>query len=125
MTYFVYMVRCADGSHYTGLCTDPKKRMREHRERTAACAKYTRSHPAVALDALWQAESRSDAARLEALIKRLPKQKKLALIEHPETLGAVFGEKLRATAYQSVPRAVFMQYFPPASNTESGSERKK
>ena len=86
MTYYVYMVRCADGSHYTGLCTDPQKRMREHTERTAACAKYTRSHPAVALDALWKTGSRSDAAKLEARIKRLSKAKKLALIERPEAL---------------------------------------
>ena len=103
MTYCVYMVRCADGSHYTGLCTDPKKRMREHRERTAACAKYTRSHPAVALDALWQAESRSDAARLEALIKTLPHEKKLALIADPRLLPALFGAHLREAVYTPMP----------------------
>lgn len=112
MTYYVYMVRCADGSHYTGLCTDPGKRMREHAERTAACAKYTRSHPVVALDALWKTGSRSDAARLEALIKRLNKAKKLALIERPGTLGAVFSEKLDAEVYEAVPRDAFLPFFP-------------
>lgn len=112
MTYYVYMVRCADGSHYTGLCTDPKKRMREHAGRTAACAKYTRSHPVVALDALWQAASRSDAARLESRIKRLDKAQKLALIERPGALDAFFGETLRAAAYEAVPRETFLRYFP-------------
>ena len=112
MTYYIYMVLCADGSHYTGLCTDPQKRMREHTERTAACAKYTRSHPAVALDALWKTGSRSDAAKLEARIKRLSKAKKLALIERPEALDVVFGEKLDAAAYDAVPRETFLPFFP-------------
>lgn len=112
MIYYVYMVRCADGSHYTGLCTDPARRMREHAQRLPACAKYTRSHPVVSLDAMWQTASRSDAARLEALIKRLNKAQKLALIEAPDTLPAFFGDKLDAQAYTALPRRTLFQIFP-------------
>ena len=47
--YYVYIVRCRDGSLYTGLAKYLCRRMREHYERTAACAKYTRSRPVTAL----------------------------------------------------------------------------
>ncbi len=112
MTYYVYMVRCADGSHYTGLCTDPARRMREHVQRLPGCAKYTRSHPVVSLDALWRTDSRSHAATLEALIKRLSKSQKLALIASPGALTAMFGDALDVQAYTAVPGAALGAYFP-------------
>lgn len=84
--YYVYMLRCRDGSYYTGLAKHLCRRMHEHVERLPACARYTRSHPVEALAALWKTTARSDAARLEAYIKRLPRQKKLALINMPERL---------------------------------------
>lgn len=87
--YYVYMLRCRDGSLYTGLARYLCRRMHEHVERLSACARYTRSHPAQELAALWRAPSRADAARLEAFIKRLPRTKKLALVAAPQTLGAL------------------------------------
>lgn len=106
------MLRCQDGSHYTGLCTDPARRMREHMGLLPAGAKYTRSHRPVALDALWQTQSRSDAARLEALIKRLPKAKKLALINSPARLADLFIGKLDAGSYIPVPKDALAAMFP-------------
>ena len=50
------MVRCEDGSHYTGITTDPRRRMREHVLRLTPGAKYTKSHRVIALDALWSPE---------------------------------------------------------------------
>ena len=82
------MVRCEDGSLYTGITTDPHRRMREHVLQLAAGAKYTKSHPVVSLDALWSAETRSAAASLEAAIKRLPAEKKRKLTGAPSLLGA-------------------------------------
>ena len=52
MSYYIYMVRCEDGSHYTGITTDPRRRMREHVLRLTPGAKYTKSHRVIALDAL-------------------------------------------------------------------------
>lgn len=101
--YYVYMVRCADGSHYTGLARYLCKRMREHTERNAACAKYTRTHHVIALDGLWRTETRADAARLEALLKTLTKPQKLALLGKPQTLADFFGEKLDASRYEALP----------------------
>ncbi|MBQ1264062.1 MAG: GIY-YIG nuclease family protein [Oscillospiraceae bacterium] len=101
--YYVYMVRCSDGSHYTGLARYLCKRMREHTERSAACAKYTRTHHVVSLDGLWQTETRSDAARLEALLKTLTKPQKLALLHEPQNLAAYFFDKLDASVYEALP----------------------
>ena len=66
--YYIYMLRCRDGSFYTGIAADIEKRLRQHASGGAACAKYTRAHPPEALAALWQAEDHAAAARLEALM---------------------------------------------------------
>lgn len=101
--YFVYMLRCADGSLYTGMAADLRRRMHEHTSRTAACARYTKSHIAISLEAAWQTQTRSDALRLEALIKHLSRAQKLALICAPDSVAAVFGEKLKGAQYVPLP----------------------
>ena len=101
--YFVYMLRCRGGSLYTGIAADMEKRLRQHASGGAACAKYTRAHPPEALAALYQAEDHAAAARLEALIKTLPREKKLALIAEPQLLPELFGERLREHVYTPVP----------------------
>ena len=51
--HYVYLLRCADGSLYTGMTPDIARRLRQHVGRLPGCAKYTRSHPVTALkDAL-------------------------------------------------------------------------
>ena len=47
--HYVYLLRCADGSLYTGMTPDIARRLRQHVEHLAGCAKYTRSHPVTAL----------------------------------------------------------------------------
>lgn len=78
--YYVYMIRCQDNSIYTGITTDLVKRMREHFFRKAECARYTRSHPAADLEAVWSCKTRSEAAKLEYAIKRLSKADKEQII---------------------------------------------
>lgn len=114
--WYVYMVRCADGSHYTGSTPEPERRMQEHLSQSSAAAKYTRSHKVVSLDCLWQADGKIDALRLEALIKHLPKEKKLALIEQPDSLEALFGEKLKGSRYEPVIGATLSQPIPKETN---------
>ena len=97
--YYVYIVRCRDGSLYTGLAKYLCRRMRQHSARTAACAKYTRSRPVTALEAVWRTETRSSAASLEALIKSLPRAQKLALIAAPDTLLPRYASRLPAQDY--------------------------
>ena len=54
--HYVYLLRCADGSLYTGMTPDIARRLRQHVERLPGCAKYTRSHPVTALALLTRAQ---------------------------------------------------------------------
>ena len=87
--YYIYMVRCADESIYTGIAADLGRRLREHAEKSPAAAKYTRSRAVTALDAAWTAPDRSAASRLESAIKRLNREQKLRLIADPGLLAAL------------------------------------
>ena len=101
--YYIYMVRCADESLYTGIAADLHRRMREHTSKAPAAAKYTRSRQVVALEAVWTAVDRAVASRLEYAIKRLPRQKKLELIADPTRLGELM-PKLSGEDYTHHPR---------------------
>lgn len=81
MAWFVYMLRCGDGSLYTG-CTDcVERRLAVHQ--SGKGAKYTRSR--LPLELVYQEEvaDRSAALRREAAIKRLTRKEKLSLLEEP------------------------------------------
>ena len=75
----VYMLRCADGTFYTGITTDIERRVAEHNGDRGLGARYTRSRRPVALVYLEAADSRAAAARREAAIKQLDRARKLAL----------------------------------------------
>ena len=79
----VYMLRCADGSLYTGITTDVGRRVAEHNGEGDLGARYTRSRRPVALVYVEAAASRAEAARREAAIKRLGRARKLALLASP------------------------------------------
>ncbi|MDH3328585.1 MAG: GIY-YIG nuclease family protein [Desulfobulbaceae bacterium] len=76
----VYMVRCCDGTFYTGITNDIEKRIEAHNSGKDG-ARYTRSRRPVKLVYSEQVESKSAAARLEYQIKRLPRSKKKRLIK--------------------------------------------
>jgi putative endonuclease len=77
--WYVYMLRCADGSLYTGITTDVVRRVAEHNGDGGLGARYTRSRRPVELVYVETASDRADAARREAAIKRLDRAQKLAL----------------------------------------------
>lgn len=77
--WFVYMLRCADGSLYTGITTDPARREREHNTGKAG-ARYTRSRRPVTLAYQEPAANRSEAAKREYALKQLPASAKQALL---------------------------------------------
>jgi len=79
VSWWVYMLRCGDGSLYTGSTNDLPRRLALHQ--SGKGAKYTRSRPPVELVYREPQPDRSAALRREAAIKRLPRQKKLELIE--------------------------------------------
>ena len=76
--YFVYVVRCSDGSLYTGWTTDVAARVAQHNVKKGA--KYTRSRLPVALVYREQLPSRQAALLREREIKKLSRQEKNSLL---------------------------------------------
>ena len=74
----VYLLRCVDGSLYTGITKDVKRRCQQHNAGTAS--RYTRSHLPVKLVYQEAAASRSLALKREAAIKAMTRAEKLARI---------------------------------------------
>lgn len=77
MDAWVYMLRCRDGSLYTGWTNDLTKRLARHSAGKAS--RYTASRLPIELAAAWPMPDRGSAMREEARIKRLPRAAKLAL----------------------------------------------
>lgn len=96
--YYIYMLRCEDNSIYTGITTDIEHRMKEHFTKIN-CAKYTYSHNAKKLQAVWQTENRVLASKLEYRIKKLTKPKKENLIFNNNNFYDLFSEQLECTRY--------------------------
>ena len=84
-TWFVYLLRCADGSLYTGITKDVDRRCRQHNAGTAS--RYTRSRRPTKL--VWQEGHQSSSAALkrEAAIKAMTRRDKLALIRLRKKAG--------------------------------------
>ncbi len=78
--YFTYLLRCADGSLYAGITTDPARRFAQHAGQKHGGAKYTALHRPVKLEAVWRTIDRSAASQLEYRLKRLTKPEKEQLI---------------------------------------------
>ena len=78
MGYLVYILRCGDGTLYTGCTNDLPRRLQAHQ--SGRGAKYTRSRLPVELVYQEAVPDRSAALRREAAIKRPDRRRKLALI---------------------------------------------
>ena len=78
--YYLYILKCADETLYTGITTDLKRRVAEHNENKLG-AKYTASRRPVELVYSKKFRNRSAASKKEAQIKKLTKNQKLDLIE--------------------------------------------
>ncbi len=76
---FVYMVRCADDSLYTGWALDVAARVRAHN--AGRGARYTRARRPVTLVYSEAWPTRADAMRRERALKRWPRARKLALCQ--------------------------------------------
>ena len=75
---FIYILRCGDGSLYTGIARDVQTRLKLHQ--AGKGAKYTATH--LPVDLVWTREvpTWAEAMREERRIKRLPRAKKLLLV---------------------------------------------
>jgi putative endonuclease len=77
-TWFVYILRCADGTFYTGITKDLVRRCRQHEAGTAS--RYTRGRRPTKLVYQESHPSQSEALKREAAIKALTRQQKVALM---------------------------------------------
>lgn len=80
MPYSVYIVKCADGTYYTGIARDVEKRIDEHNTSPKG-ARYTRSRRPVTLVFEEKHPDRSSALKREYAIKQLTRPQKAALIQ--------------------------------------------
>jgi predicted GIY-YIG superfamily endonuclease len=84
--WFVYILKCADGSLYTGITNDLERRFRQHNAGTAA--RYTRSRLPAELVYQESAADRGSALRRELAIKALSREAKKALVRSPASKAA-------------------------------------
>ncbi len=87
MPHYVYIVRCANDTLYTGYAIDVAARVAKHN--AGKGAKYTRINGPVVLLASWEAPDRMAALKLERKIKSLPRSQKLALVAGARALPNV------------------------------------
>jgi predicted GIY-YIG superfamily endonuclease len=81
-SWHLYILRCGDGSLYTGITVDVQARLAQHRDGTGA--KYTRGRGPLELIYVEDCEDHSVALKREHQIKTLTRAEKLALIQSKE-----------------------------------------
>ena len=79
MSYWLYILRCADGTLYTGTTDDVKRRAAAHN--SGKGAKYTRGRGPVTVVYHEEHPDKSAALKREIAVKKLSRGDKLALIE--------------------------------------------
>ncbi len=79
--WYVYLLRCSDGTYYTGVTTDVTRRVREHNGEAGgrAGAKYTKARRPVRLVYQETAENRSAAQMREHVLRTMSREEKVKL----------------------------------------------
>ncbi|MFT7328427.1 MAG: putative endonuclease [Crocinitomicaceae bacterium] len=80
--YYLYILRCADDTLYTGITTDLERRIKEHNGMMPGGAKYTAARNPVIVVYHSQHSNRSTASIEESRIKKLTRQQKEVLINN-------------------------------------------
>jgi len=83
------MVRCRDGSLYTGISTNVGRRFTEHQRKGATGSKYLKGKGPLSLVFEKKVGSKSLALKVEGKIKKLPKAKKERLIGVPGYIESI------------------------------------
>jgi putative endonuclease len=92
--WFLYLIRCADRSLYTGITTDVDRRFAEHCAQGRLCAKYLRGRGPLTLVLQVRVGTRVEAARLEVRVKRLSKAGKEAIVIGEMSLEALGSDRV-------------------------------
>jgi putative endonuclease len=88
-TWFLYMIRCADNSLYTGITTELDRRFAEHQTQGKKCAKYLRGKAPLELVFSTEVGTKSDASRLELRLKKCSKATKEKLVSGAIGLASI------------------------------------
>jgi putative endonuclease len=91
--FSLYIVRCADGTLYTGIATDVRRRIGEHRAGTRG-ARFLRGKGPLEVVFEEVVGDRALASRLEHRVKQLSRPHKLDLVEGRRTLAALAGDQV-------------------------------
>jgi len=111
--WWVYLLRCADGTLYVGVARNLAQRLREHNGERRGGARYTQGRRPVSLYAAHACADRRAATQLEWRTKRLSRAQKMTL---PRAEGWLRGDEallLAATGQQEI----------PAPSPEGGSDQ--
>jgi len=87
--WWIYLIRCNNGSLYTGISTDVQRRFAEHQSNSPKAAKYLRGKGPLELVFYQEIGNRSEASIAEAKIKKLSRQQKQSLIEGQQSLERI------------------------------------
>ena len=88
--WYLYMVRCRDGSLYTVITTEVESRLADHRVNKGA--KYLRGRGPLKLVFKKQIGTKGQALKIERKVKNLPRQKKEALIKTGAGIEALLSD---------------------------------
>lgn len=80
MSWYVYIVTCSDDTLYCGITSDVQRRIDEHNGELPGGAKYTRTRRPVQLAISIEVQNRSEACKIEWLVKRTPREKKIEFL---------------------------------------------
>ena len=89
LDWHLYLIRCNDGSLYTGITTDVARRFAEHQGNSGTGAKYLRGRGPLALVFQRKLGSRSLALGVENKVKELPKAGKEELIRNKKYIEVI------------------------------------
>lgn len=81
MSWYVYLLNCADDTYYTGVTTDPRRRLLEHNGERAGGARYTRTRRPVRIVYFELCDDRSEACAREYEIRKLNRLEKSRLAD--------------------------------------------
>jgi putative endonuclease len=81
-TWYLYLLDCADGTTYTGITTDPRRRLKEHNAGRGARYTAQRKRRPVCLLGVWRLPDRASATRAEIRFKQRGSKRKRQLAAH-------------------------------------------
>ncbi|MSQ40947.1 MAG: GIY-YIG nuclease family protein [Dehalococcoidia bacterium] len=102
--WYLYLIRCRDGTLYTGISTDVDRRFAQHQGPGNAGSRYLRGRGPLSLVFRERLGSKSLALKVERKVKRMPKARKEKLVKvSGNSLQIVNGARRKPSGHRPVP----------------------